>query len=291
MLQYQNIGLTAKIDVTQKERIVSNVIRILRNHGATVFIDHETLGDVSDARGLPNIDSTIQAMIVIGGDGTILRAFRHFRSFNVPILSINTGQVGFLAEISVDEAEELIPRLLSGEGSLEERSVFSVRVERNNETVFDSFCLNEAAISQGAIARLLDVRTTVNDEYLTTFHADGLIVATPTGSTAYSLAAGGPVVHPGLDAMILTPINSHSLTQKPIVIPGRSVVCADIENTNDTFTQTHVSLTLDGQEYFGVECHDKVFVSLHPDPVSFLRRSQDGFFRTLREKLHWGQRF
>jgi len=228
-------------------------------------------------------------LIVIGGDGTILRAVREWRDCRVPIIGINRGTVGFLAEIMMEEVDVLLPRLLQGDGVIEERALLSVQVVRGAEEIFHSYALNEAVISQGAISRLLDVRTTVGGEPLSMYHADGLIIATPTGSTAYSLAAGGPVVHPSISAIILTPINPHSFNQRPIVIPGTSLVSAEVMKHNNEFANGAVSLTIDGQEYIQLERNDRVCVHMHGEKVRFIRRSEDTFFHTLRMKLKWGE--
>lgn len=290
MLRYKRIGITVKPRLTQKDEVVKKIIDILRDVGAEVCVDREKMDDVGAVRPLPDLaqSSDIDVMLVIGGDGTILRSVRELKSLNIPILSVNRGSVGFLAEVALDEAEDLLPKLLGGEGVIEERNLLSVEVKRENESVFSNFALNEAAISQGAIARLLDLRTSVGGESLATFHADGMIVATPTGSTAYSLAAGGPVVHPSLDAIILTPINPHSLTQKPIVIPGRSTVQSEVLKAEDEFMTAHVSLTIDGQVYFELERNDIVTIGIHRETVKFIRRKEDTFYRTLRTKLKWG---
>lgn len=292
MLTYRRIGLTVKPTLTAKDETVRRVVDVLRAAGADIRVDSANMSDLSCVRTFPFIadQPDLDVLLVIGGDGTILRAVRELPDLSIPVLSVNRGVVGFLAELDLEEATELLPGLLSGEGVIEERSLLHVSVTRAGETVFDSFALNEAAISQGAIARLLDLRTDVNGDPLATFHADGLIVATPTGSTAYSLAAGGPVVHPHLDAMILTPINPHSLTQKPVVIPGGSVVGIDVLRSGEGFLQTLVSLTLDGQVYAELRRNDRVSVALHDRTVKFLRRRPDTFFHTLRTKLRWGER-
>lgn len=291
MLQYKRVGITVKHHLSDKEESIKHVVGILQKMGAEIFMDAGTVTDVPFAQSFPAMKhGEIDVLIVIGGDGTILRAVREMHESPVPLLSINRGVVGFLAEIVEEEAGVLLPQLLSGEGEIEERTILSVAVERENTEVFHSFALNEAAISQGAIARLLDLRTDINGEPLANFHADGLLIATPTGSTAYSLAAGGPVVHPRLSALILTPINPHSLTQKPIVIPGNSSVSVDILKSENAFMETHVSLTVDGQVYFELYRNDRVSVATHTQPVRFIRRKEDTFFRTLRTKLKWGER-
>lgn len=292
MSSFRRIGLTVKPHLTDKDEAVTHVLRILRTMDVEMYIDTLAMGEVECVKGLPAIAdaSVLDAMLVVGGDGTILRAVRGLQDFSTPIVSVNRGQLGFLAEISIDEAEVLLPKLLSGEGIIEERTCLSVDVLRDGKSIFQSFALNEAVISQGSIARLLDLRTDINGEGLAVFHADGVIVATPTGSTAYSLAAGGPVVHPGLNALILTPINPHSLTQKPVVIPGKSVVGVDVLQSDGQFGETHVSLTLDGQVYFELMKNDRVVVTTHGEKVKFIRRREDTFFHTLRTKLRWGER-
>ncbi len=288
---YKRIGLTVKPNLTSKEDAVRQVLDILRVSGAEIFIDSTALADVSCARTFESLTSTsnIDLLLVIGGDGTILRAVREFHEHNVPVLGINRGVLGFLAEVSVDEIQTVLPELLSGNGSLEERKALEIHVLRNDVDVFSGIALNEAAISQGAIARLLDLRTHISGETLATFHADGLIVATPTGSTAYSLAAGGPVVHPSISALILTPINPHSLTQKPVVIPGDRSVHIDVLQSSNQYGNTQPSLTLDGQVYFQLMSDDRVVATLRQEPIRFLRRHHERFFHALRTKLRWGE--
>ncbi len=292
MHSFRRIGLTVKPHLAGKDEAVDHVLRILRTMKVDIFIDSIAMESVACVQELPTIADAplLDAMLVVGGDGTILRAVRELKDFSTPIISVNRGQLGFLAEISIDEADVLLPKLLSGEGIIEERTCLSVDVLRDGKSIFQSFALNEAVISQGSIARLLDLRTDINGEALAVFHADGVIVATPTGSTAYSLAAGGPVVHPGLNALILTPINPHSLTQKPVVIPGKSIIGVDVLQSDGQFGETHVSLTLDGQVYFELTKNDRVVVTTHSEKVKFIRRREDTFFHTLRTKLRWGER-
>lgn len=292
MTVYKRIGLTTKPHLTDKDDIVSRILSILQKEGAEIFIDHPNVGDLPCTKALPTMTdhADIDALLVIGGDGTILRSVRELHTFSVPLLSVNKGAVGFLAEIGIEEADTLLPQLVRGEGMIDERSILSVHVLRNNTEVFQSFALNEAVISQGTISRLLDLKTSAGGEHLANFHADGLIVATPTGSTAYSLAAGGPVVHPRLSALILTPINPHSFNQRPIVLPGDVDVEAEVNKCNDSFLQSTVSLTLDGQIYFELQKHDRIVSRLHTETVKFIRRREDTFFHTLRTKLKWGER-
>lgn len=292
MLKYKRIGVTVKSDLSYKNESVTKIINILTELGAEIFIDPKRLEDTNCSKEFSpyHSEDDIDLLVVIGGDGTILRAIRELKTFTTPLLSVNRGTVGFLSETEIDEAEVVIPQLLKGEGILESRSILKVSVARGSETVFEGFALNEVVIAQGTIARLVDLRTVVNGEDLTSYHADGLIIATPTGSTAYSLAAGGPIVHPSLSATILTPINPHSFSQKPVVIPSNQEVQVQVMAKENKFKDAEVVLTVDGQVYLPLQNGDTVTACSCGDTVKFLRLKQDTFFHTLRDKLKWGER-
>ncbi|MBI3331353.1 NAD(+)/NADH kinase [Candidatus Peregrinibacteria bacterium] len=291
MAPYRRIGITVKSDIDERDEAVKNVLQILKKEGMEVCMDAKRCNDLPSAKGLPMFEHEkgIDLLLVIGGDGTILRAVRELEDFSTPILSVNRGAVGFLAETNINEAKTVLPKLLRGEGIVEERSVLRVEALRGKKKLFSGVVLNEAVISQGSIARLMDLKTSINGEELTTFRADGLIIATPTGSTAYSLAAGGPIVHPRMSATILTPINSHSFSQKPIVIPGDQKVDVEVLAKDNKFGDIEVSLTLDGQTYVALQRHDRINAKMNSHTVKFLRRSQDTFYGTLRDKLKWGE--
>ncbi|PIR54225.1 NAD(+) kinase [Candidatus Peregrinibacteria bacterium CG10_big_fil_rev_8_21_14_0_10_42_8] len=292
MSTFKRIGVTVKSGLDDKCQTVDSIITILQGAGAEVFMDSKRKGGLECATNLPEFsdESEIDLLVVIGGDGTILRSVRELSDCTTPILSVNRGRVGFLAEIEFDEAAELIPQLLSGDGVIDERKLIDVVAMRGKEVILEGFALNEAVIAQGTIARLVDLKATVNGEDLTTFHADGLILSTPTGSTAYSLSSGGPIVHPTLDAMILTPINPHSFSQKPVVLRSDAVVEVEVQSKDNKYKDSGVILTLDGQVYVTVERGDIIRVTQDKRTVKFLRRKQDTFFGTLRQKLKWGER-
>jgi NAD+ kinase len=292
MLQYKRVGITAKSGLEDKCDSVDAIVSIVEGAGAKVFMDPKRVGGIECATNLPEYTSEdeIDLLLVIGGDGTILRAVRELSDCSTPILSVNRGRVGFLAETEFDEAKQMIPIFLNGEGVLDERKLINVTAMRGDIEIISGFALNEAVIAQGTIARLVDLETTVNGEPLTTFHADGLIIATPTGSTAYSLSSGGPIVHPTLDATILTPISPHSFSQKPVVLRSDSTVQITVKTKHKKHNDTEVVLTLDGQVYVGLEGGDVITITQDTRCVKFLRRSQDTFFGTLRSKLKWGER-
>lgn len=291
MQPFTRIGITVKSGLDHKEETVCDVLRIIKECGGSVFID-SARSEMPCFQGLPiyGSGSDIDLLLVIGGDGTILRAVRELADLHVPVLSINRGTVGFLAEMSLGEASELLPQFLSGAiGIADVRSLLDVSVLRRDDEIFHGRALNEAVIAQGTIARLVNLDARINGEALTRYHADGLIVATPTGSTAYSLAAGGPIVHPGLSAMILTPINPHSFSQKPVVTPDSATVEVQVMTKDNPYDDTEVYLTLDGQSSISLKNGDRVQCRVAADRVTFLRRSENRFFWTLREKLSWGE--
>ena len=291
MPRFRTIGITVKSELSGKDELLKRVLVILRRESVKVLADMKRMKGIACVKGVAGMKGKKPAMdllVVIGGDGTIFRAIRELGDRPVPILGINRGAIGFLSEIDVNELEDALPQLLRGHGTIEDRYPLLVEVLRGKKVVFRGRALNEAVIAQGAIARLLNLQTTVHGEPLTTYRADGLIIATPTGSTAYSLSAGGPIVHPRLGALILTPINPHSFTQKPIVLPRGDTVEVEVQQKENKFIDTEVSLTLDGQVYHRLKRLDHIVVRTDTTPVHFLRRKQDTFFATLRHKLRWG---
>ncbi|MDD5623279.1 MAG: NAD(+)/NADH kinase [Candidatus Peribacteraceae bacterium] len=293
MGRYQRIGITVKSAFDRKDEAVARVVQILKKEKCSLFVDAQRLKELGCTRGCAPIDGKqkLDLLVVIGGDGTVLRAIRELKNFSTPILSVNRGTVGFLAEIELKEAAAVLPELLRGQGIVDERSLLRVEAVRRRKTIFTGLALNEAVIAQGTIARLIDLKTTINGEDLTTYRADGLIIATPTGSTAYSLAAGGPIVHPAFGpAMILTPVNPYSFSQKPIVLRGDSNVAVTVHMKVRKFTDIEVSLTLDGQVYMPLEEGDLIRITIADKTMKFLRRRHDTFLSTLRKKLKWGER-
>ncbi|TSC79566.1 MAG: NAD+ kinase [Candidatus Peregrinibacteria bacterium Gr01-1014_25] len=292
MKMQHRIGLVVKPTLTADDAAVQSTCAVLDSLGLSVHVEESCprgIGPSGAPRfslAAPNVDT----LLVLGGDGTIFRTVRRLGDLSIPILGINRGGVGFLAEIDADDAQDILPRLLGGQGIVEERSLLEIRAERAGAIVFQGHALNEAVIAQGALARLLDLETSVQGEPLTTYRADGLIIATPTGSTAYSLSAGGPIVHPRMQAIILTPLNPHTFSQKPIVIPEHHRVTIAILAREQRSSDMSVGLTLDGQEYIPLQWGDRVHVAAAAGKARFLRRAEDTFFATLRRKLKWGER-
>lgn len=224
-------------------------------------------------------------LIALGGDGTLLSVARLVADRELRVLGVNLGGLGFLTEVSTDEALPAIDRVFAGAFQLDRRTTLAVRVRRGGAIVAASQVLNDAVINKSALARIIDLRTSVDGEYLCVYKADGLIVATPTGSTAYSLSAGGPVVSPRVGVTLLSPICPHTLTQRPLVVSEAALVEVELHAPDQD-----VVLTLDGQEGIALVDGDVVEIAKSPHAVALVRTGGRGFLSVLREKLHWGER-
>jgi NAD+ kinase len=224
-------------------------------------------------------------ILVLGGDGTLLSAARYVREKEIPILGVNLGGLGFLTEISLDELTEMLSLCLNGDYVTSKRMMLDIIVKREGDEIFNLTVLNDAVIAKDALARIIDIETYVDEQYLTTFKADGLILSTPTGSTGYSLAAGGPILYPSLTHIVLTPICPHMLTNRPIILPQEVAVRVRLRSPEE-----RVILTLDGQVGFPLEYGDEVVVRTSPFKVNLIRSASKGYFEILRTKLLWGER-
>ena len=287
---YTHIALTARREFDGRERILRRIVEIAEAQGARVSIDVKQC-DLPSLTAYDRYETLerFDCVIVVGGDGTILRVVREMRDLSMPMLTVNRGTLGFLAECDLSDFEEGIPELLAGNGFVEERQLLACCVVREGKTILEGRVLNDAVVHQGAIARLVRLRASADDQFLTTFRSDGLIVATPTGSTAYSLAAGGPIVHPGVPAILITPLNAFALTQKPLVIPAAQEVRIEVMAQKNAEHEAAVNLTLDGQIHEKLRSGDVIIVRTSPEQVRFLRRNKNSFYAALREKLKWGE--
>ncbi len=238
-----------------------------------------------EAFEMEHVGEGADAIVVLGGDGTLLSVSRHGKGSEVPIIGVNLGGLGFLTEISIEEFATTLDRVLKDDFSVSRRIMLDVRVVREGDTIFDITILNDAVITKDALARIIDIETYVDEEYLTTYKADGLIVSTPTGATGYSMAAGGPLMYPSLTNLIVTPICPHTLTNRPIILSESVVIRAVLKSMNEK-----VILTLDGQVGFPLEYADEVIVKKSGHFVHLVKSASRGYFEILRTKLKWGER-
>jgi NAD+ kinase len=289
----KRIGIVAKQNVPAAINLVSHLAEWLRSKEMDVFIEawmEKILPSPADRRHWNWVEreamvSRAEMIVVLGGDGTLLGVARQVVGHEIPILGVNLGGLGFLTQISLEELYRVLERVIQGEYQADKREVLSAAVLRGERTLAQYNVLNDAVINKGALARIIDLEVTIDGEDITTFKSDGLILSTPTGSTAYNLSAGGPIVYPSLHCIIITPICSHTLTNRPIVIPDDVTVRAVLKSR-----QQEVYLTLDGQQGWPLEYEDVVEVKKVPAQIAFIRSPYRHYFGVLREKLKWGAR-
>jgi NAD+ kinase len=234
---------------------------------------------------IPKAPSDLSCVVVLGGDGTFLSAIRWIQDTGVPILGMNLGAFGFLTESSASRLFPIMEDIISGAFTTEERILLSARVLRDGEAVTCQTVLNDVVVNKEALARIAHIKTYIDDYYLTTFKADGLIVCTPTGSTAYSLSAGGPIVHPSLKMIILTPICPFTLTNRPLILPDTVIVKIELDERD-----SNVFLTFDGQVGLEVTHEDSIVIQKAPHTIHMLRPPGLRYCDVLKAKLRWGGR-
>lgn len=230
----------------------------------------------------PDLPDDLICILVLGGDGTFLSAARLVGTRDIPLLGVKFGEVGFLAITLENHLYEALEKVFKGDYIIHERVRLNIRLMRAEETLADVDVLNDMVINKSALSRLASCAVFLDDVYLTTFRADGLIVATPTGSTAYSLAAGGPVVHPAVPSIILTPICPFTLTNRPLLIPDTTAIEIRLEDSPED-----IVLTLDGQEGFDMDPKDRIFVTRSPHAVKLISFEPQSYFKVLKTRLHW----
>ena len=253
----------------------------------SVALDEDTAEKIGYGKAfeLEHVAENADLIVVLGGDGTLLSVARQVRGRDVPILGVNLGGLGFLTEVSLEELPEMLASIVRGEYLTSQRAMLDVAVRREEGEIFSLSVLNDAVIAKDALARIIDIETYVDSDYLTTFRGDGLIISTPTGSTGYSLAAGGPILYPSLEHVVLTPICPHMLTNRPIILPREVTIRARLMSPDE-----RVILTLDGQVGLPLEHGDEVVMKRSPYTVSLIRSATNGYFEVLRDKLKWGER-
>lgn len=268
--------------------VVPPLLQWLSARQVDVLFDEETrgcLGFGPEGMSRGDLGAKIDLAIVLGGDGTLLSAARALSVHNVPILPVNLGALGFLTSVTLEELYPLLEEILAGKCRTSQRMMLDAEVRSNGASAGRQCALNDAVANKGALARMLDFDVYVNQNHVGRYRADGLIVATPTGSTAYSLAAGGPIVDPELDAFVVTPICPHMLTNRPIVIPGSVRIDLDFAAAEEP-----VYVTLDGQTGFQLKANDRVTITKSEKRVTLVRPPDKTYFEILRSKLRWGER-
>ena len=278
----KKIGLVIKSDDKAKKK-AAELKRWLRSRKIEIVRKKTAESGQNNRNGnQPAAPSDLDCVFVLGGDGTFLSAVRWIGDQDIPILGIKFGEVGFLAEIAEENLYTAAEKVLKGDFILRPRMRLSVEVRRRNKTLAQEIVLNDAVINRGALARLAHIETYIDDHYLTTYSADGLIVATPTGSTAYSLAAGGPVIHPAVPGIILTPICPFTLTNRPLIVPESANIKIRL-----TKSASDIILTFDGQKGLEIDDRDEIVIQKGPHPVYLITLPDRQYFDILKNKLKW----
>jgi NAD+ kinase len=280
----RKIGVIAKGNKPEAIQVVKELVGWLKDRKVECFVD----SDIAKAVSHPSLDKqempgAVDMVVVLGGDGTLLAAARALQKKQVPILGVNLGGLGFLTESTLAELYPMLEAILRGEYKTDERMLLEARVWRDKKVADTFTVLNDVVINKGALARIIELETSVDQAYLTTFRADGLIICTPTGSTGYSLSAGGPIVYPSLHSIIITPICPHTMTNRPIIVPKEATI-----NVTLCSADQEVFLTLDGQVGFKMELYDRVEIKKGEGFVRLIKSPSRVYFEVLRQKLMWG---
>ena len=283
------VGLVTKPDATaEAQRVVLKLLDWLIAHGLTPVLEKEVAAlvpSVSVETALKSdLPGQVDLLIVLGGDGTLLSMARAVGDLGVPMLGVNLGGLGFLTATTLDEMVPALETVLAGGMDVEERMMLAARLLRGGQTVSEHIALNDVVITKSAMSRIIELAVSVDGRHATSYRADGLIVSTPTGSTAYNLSVGGPILFPTLDAVVLTPIAPHTLSNRPIVLPGPQRIDVTLRGDQD------VMLTMDGQVGVHLRERDVVQIEKAAARIRLLRFPQKDFFSVLRTKLKWGER-
>jgi NAD+ kinase len=283
----QTIGIALKSNQPQLGPVVREIAKWLQDRSVELLLGPEA----SNASGLPGMPRNelaekVDLMIVLGGDGTLLAVARAIGERAVPVLGVNLGTLGYLAEISLEELFPTLEDALADRLRTESRMRLDVYAERDGREIGRYLALNDAVIARTALSRMIDLQTWADDVEVTTYHGDGLIAATPTGSSAYSLSAGGPLLLPGISAIVLTPICPHTLTQLPIVLPDVCQLAIKVVDARGG----EVHLTVDGQVGCELQEGDRVRVCASDRPLQMLVPADRNRFEVMRNKLGWGAR-
>ncbi len=290
--RFRHAALIGKYQAHGIRAVLEDVANILIRAGLEVSLEKDTALNTGmtdyGALCLNEIGKQCDVAVVVGGDGTMLATARELARFNMPLIGINQGRLGFITDVPFKDIHTALPLILSGEYEEEHRAMLSGSVQRLNrnggyETIYEGFAINEVLVSRGGTASMIELRVEIDGQFLTNYRADGLIVASPTGSSAYSLSAGGPVLHPGISGWVVVPIAPHTLTNRPIVVPDSGTITIDIVAGRDA------SMNFDMQGLASLLHGDRVTVRRSRHTIRFLHPKGWNYYATLRRKLRWNE--
>jgi NAD+ kinase len=285
---FKTVAVVGKSDAANLPEVLDQLAGVLHRRGIAVAMDKATAGasrsKPDNVSELAQLATRADLCIVVGGDGTLISSARLMAERGVPLVGVNLGRLGFLTDIPSDGLESAIESVLDGEFISEQRMLLAGAVKRNGKTLFSAMAMNDVVVSRGAVGSMIEFAVTVDGEFIYTLRADGLIVATPTGSTAYALSAGGPILHPALQAIALVPISPHTLSNRPVAIRSTSKVEITLVRGEGS------RANFDVQAHFELEHGDVVTVSASPKPATLLHPKGYRYFSMLRQKLRWSER-
>ncbi|VAW51901.1 NAD kinase [hydrothermal vent metagenome] len=288
-MKFNTIGIITKPQAETATKTLQSLFEFLKNKTCKVIVDKSIPDAINNFNfekvSREEIGKQCDLAIVVGGDGTILNAVRSLSNANVPLLGINVGRLGFLADISPAELETSLNEILNGSYREEQRFLLTMQVIRDKKIIFEGDAFNDVVIHIRDVARMIEFETRINDEFVNHQRADGIVISTPTGSTAYALSAGGPLLHATLEAITLVPISPHTLSSRPLVVDAASQIDVLICDTKDGIAQT----TCDGHLSTDVHVGDHIKVMRKAGNITLLHPKQHNYFEILRAKLHWSE--
>ncbi len=288
-MKFKTIGIITKPQAESAKQTLESLFAFLKNKNCIVLLDDQIPDAINSYQfnkcSRKELGEQCDLCIVVGGDGTILNAVRSLAHANVPLLGINVGRLGFLADISPDELENSLSEILGGSYREEQRLLLETQVLRDGKTIFSADAFNDVVVHIRDVARMIEFETRINDAFVNHQRGDGMVISTPTGSTAYALSAGGPILHATLDAITLVPISPHTLSSRPIVVDADSLIDILIFNTKEGIAQ----VTCDGHLSTDLHVGDHIKVQRKADKITLLHPKQHNYFEILRAKLHWSE--
>ena len=284
-MKSKSIGILTKPKFPDVKPTLHDVVAWLRERHIDVILDTISAGVLGESGGYQKTQLALKAdvLLVLGGDGTMLNAARLAAERGIPILGVNMGGLGFLTEVRLDHLYPSLERVFANDFVLDERLMLRTHVHRHGETVAQGTVLNDVVVSKGTLARMIELRIAIQGQFVTNLRGDGLIVSTPTGSTAYSLSAGGPILHPAVQCLIVTPICPHTLTHRPLIVPATAEIDITLTSRDDG-----AMATLDGQVGVAMTQGDTVEIKASEYITKLIRFPESTYYEVLREKLKWG---
>jgi len=285
--RFRHVVLVGKYQVAGSRSTLEDIAQFLHRQGCEVALEEETAGDtgLSDypTLSVEQIGEQCDLGLVVGGDGTMLGIGRRLAPHAVPLIGINQGRLGFITDIALDGYQAVLGPMLQGQYEEEQRAMMEASVLRDGRRVFSATAMNDVVVNRGATAGMVELRVEVDGRFVANQRADGLIIASPTGSTAYALSAGGPLLHPSIAGWVLVPIAPHTLSNRPIVLPDQGEVAIELVAGRDA------SANFDMQSLASLMLGDRIVVSRSKHQVRFLHPQRWGYFDTLRRKMHWNE--